>query len=59
MWPQLQSAFGLGVLVLIAWGLSENRRAALSWRLIVAAVALQIGIALLLLEAPPAAASLA
>ncbi|HYM18653.1 MAG TPA: nucleoside transporter C-terminal domain-containing protein [Micropepsaceae bacterium] len=58
MWPQLQSAFGLGVLVLIAWGLSENRRAALSWRLIVAAVALQIGIALLLLEVPPARAAL-
>ena len=56
--PQLQSAFGLGVLVLIAWVLSENRRAALSWRLIAAAVALQIGIALLLLEVPPARTAL-
>lgn len=53
-WLQLQSAFGLAVLVAIAWAMSENRRAALSYRLIAAALGLQIGLALLLLEVPPA-----
>jgi CNT family concentrative nucleoside transporter len=53
-WLQLQSAFGLAVLVAIAWAMSENRRAALSLRLIAAALGLQIGLALLLLEVPPA-----
>jgi concentrative nucleoside transporter, CNT family len=53
-WLQLQSAFGLLVLVAIAWALSENRRAALSFRLIAAALGLQIGLALLLLGVPPA-----
>jgi CNT family concentrative nucleoside transporter len=53
-WLQLQSAFGLCVLVLIAWALSENRRAAVSFRLIGVALGLQIGLALLLLEVPPA-----
>jgi CNT family concentrative nucleoside transporter len=40
--------------VFVAWALSENRRAALSWRLIATALALQIGLAALLLEIPPA-----
>ena len=53
-WLQLQSAFGLAVLVVIAWALSENRRAAFSFRLIAVALGLQIGLALLLLEVPPA-----
>jgi CNT family concentrative nucleoside transporter len=53
-WLQLQSAFGLIVLVALAWALSEDRRAALSFRLIVIALSLQIGLALLLLEVPPA-----
>jgi concentrative nucleoside transporter, CNT family len=53
-WLQLQSAFGLLVLVALAWALSENRRAALSLRLIAAALGLQIGLALLLLQVPPA-----
>jgi CNT family concentrative nucleoside transporter len=53
-WLQLQSTFGLCVLVLIAWALSENRRAALSFRLIGAALGLQIGLALLLLQVQPA-----
>jgi len=53
-WLQLQSAFGLAVLVAIAWAMSENRRAAFSFRLIAAALGLQIGLALLLLEVPPA-----
>src|SRR5262245_46921400 len=51
-WLQLQSGFGLLVLVAIAWALSENRRAALSFRLIAVALGLQIGLALLLLEVP-------
>jgi concentrative nucleoside transporter, CNT family len=51
-WLQLQSAFGLVVLTTLAWALSENRRAALSWRLIGAGLGLQIAIALLLLEVP-------
>jgi CNT family concentrative nucleoside transporter len=53
-WLQLQSAFGLCALVAIAWSLSENRRTALSVRLIAVALGLQIGLALLLLEVPPA-----
>ena len=53
-WLQLQSAFGLAVLIVIAWAMSENRRAALSLRLLAAALGLQIGLALLLLKVPPA-----
>ncbi|HEX3483676.1 MAG TPA: nucleoside transporter C-terminal domain-containing protein [Micropepsaceae bacterium] len=53
-WLQLQSAFGLVVLVLVAWALSENRRAAFSWRLIASTLGLQIAIALVLLEVPMA-----
>jgi len=41
-WLQLQSAFGLIVLVALAWALSEDRRAALSFRLIAIALSLQI-----------------
>jgi CNT family concentrative nucleoside transporter len=57
-WLQLQSAFGLVVLVLVAWALSENRRAAFSWRLIASTLGLQIAIALVLLEVPMARAGL-
>jgi CNT family concentrative nucleoside transporter len=57
-WFQLQSAFGLGVLVLLAWALSEDRRAAFSWRIIAAGLGLQFAIALLLLELPVARAGL-
>jgi CNT family concentrative nucleoside transporter len=53
-WLQLQSALGLIVLVLTAWALSENRRQAFSWRLVATALGLQIGLAALLLEIPPA-----
>ena len=49
---QLQSAFGLAVLVVMAWALSENRRAALNVRLIAVGIGLQIAVALLLLEVP-------
>jgi CNT family concentrative nucleoside transporter len=57
-WLQLQSAFGLAVLVLVAWALSEDRRAAVSWRLIATALGMQIALALVLLEVPPARAAL-
>ena len=50
-WYHLQSAFGLGVLVLIAFALSENRKA-FSWRLVLSGIALQIAIALTLLGIP-------
>jgi concentrative nucleoside transporter, CNT family len=53
-WLQLQSAFGLFVLIAIAWALSENRRAALSPRLISFALGLQLLLAVLLLFVPPA-----
>ncbi len=47
----LQSAFGLAAFVLIAWLLSENRRA-VSLRLIVAGLVLQLLLALSLLKIP-------
>ena len=50
---QLHSAFGLIVLTGIAWLLSENRRAA-TWRVALTGVALQVGVALLLLKLPAA-----
>src|ERR1700680_3106488 len=57
-WLYLQSAFGLVVLVGVAWALSENRRAAISWRMIATGLSLQIALALLLLEVAPARAVL-
>ncbi|KUO58401.1 MAG: nucleoside:proton symporter [Alphaproteobacteria bacterium BRH_c36] len=51
---QLQSALGLIALPLIAWALSENRRA-LSGRVIAAGLGLQFAIALLLLKVPGSA----
>lgn len=48
----LQSAFGLVALLFIAWLLSENRRA-VSWRIVLSGVSLQIILAALLLKAPP------
>ena len=57
-WLQLQSALGLLVLVLAAWALSENRRAAFSWRLIATAIGLQLALAVLLLQVPMARAAL-
>ena len=52
-WLQLQSAFGLCVLVAIAFALSENRRA-FSWRLALAGIGLQLAVALAFLGLPPA-----
>ncbi len=56
-WLHLQSAFGLLVLVAASWAMSEDRRA-FSWRLVAMGLALQIGLALLFLELPPARAAL-
>nr|TFG54604.1 MAG: nucleoside:proton symporter [Hyphomicrobiales bacterium] len=50
-WLQIQSGFGLCVLVLIALALSENRRA-FNWRVVAIGIALQIVIALVLLGVP-------
>ena len=50
--PALQSAFGLIVLLVIAWGISENRRA-VPWRIVLSGVALTLLLAVLLLKVPP------
>lgn len=55
--PALQSAFGLVLLTGLAWALSENRRA-FSWRAVLVGLALQIGLALLLLKLPASQAAL-
>ena len=52
MAPALQSATGLVLLLVIAWALSENRRA-VPWRIVIAGLALQLAMAVLLLKAPP------
>lgn len=49
----LQSAFGLAVLVALAWGLSE-RKSAFSPRLVLTGIAIQIAVALLMLKLPAA-----
>lgn len=52
-WLSLQSAFGLAILVCIAWGLSE-RRGAFSLRQVLTGISIQIGVALLMLKLPAA-----
>ncbi|WP_421864962.1 NupC/NupG family nucleoside CNT transporter [Parvibaculum sp.] len=47
----LQSAFGLALIIALAWAFSENRRA-FSLRTVAAALAVQIALALLLLKVP-------
>ena len=47
----LQSAFGLALFVVLAWALSENRRA-FSLRAVAVGLAVQIGLALVLLKLP-------
>jgi concentrative nucleoside transporter, CNT family len=47
----LQSALGIVVIIALAWAVSENR-AAFPWRAVIVGLALQIGIALLLLKVP-------
>ncbi len=48
---QLQSALGIFVILLAAWLFSENRRL-FPWRIAIVGIALQAGIALLLLKVP-------
>ncbi len=47
----LQSLFGLTVIIAVCWGLSENRRA-FPWRLALGAVAVQAGLVLALFAIP-------
>lgn len=49
---QLQGLIGISLVVLIAWGLSENRKAFPGWRWVGGALLLQIGIALLIVRVP-------
>jgi CNT family concentrative nucleoside transporter len=53
----LQSVLGMVVIIALAWALSENRRA-FRFRMVGAALMLQLAIALLLLKFPPARAVL-
>ena len=57
MLPHLQSAFGICVIVALAWLLSENRRA-FPWRTVAAGLVLQAALALFLLKVPVARAGL-
>ncbi len=49
---QAQGLVGLAIILALAFGLSENRRARPSWRWIVGALLLQIGVALVITRAP-------
>jgi concentrative nucleoside transporter, CNT family len=53
----LQSAFGICVIVALAWVLSEDRRA-FPWRTVIVGLALQASLAMLLLKVPVARAGL-
>jgi CNT family concentrative nucleoside transporter len=53
----LQSAFGICVIIALAWVLSEDRRA-FPWRTVAAGLALQAALAVLLLEVPAARSGL-
>ena len=49
--PHLQSALGICAIIALAWALSEDRTH-FSWRMVLGTLALQAGIALLLLKLP-------
>ncbi|HEX3673495.1 MAG TPA: nucleoside transporter C-terminal domain-containing protein [Rhizomicrobium sp.] len=49
----LQSLLGIAVILLAAWAMSEDRRA-FPWRVVAVGLALQVGLAFLLLGVPPA-----
>lgn len=49
---QFQGLIGISLLLLLAWGISENRRARPSFRWIGAALLLQLGIAILIVRVP-------
>ncbi|HEY4114067.1 MAG TPA: nucleoside transporter C-terminal domain-containing protein [Rhizomicrobium sp.] len=57
MLPHLQSAFGIGAILLAAWAMSENRRA-FPWRTVAIGLALEMALALLLLKVPLARSAL-
>jgi CNT family concentrative nucleoside transporter len=50
--PALQSATGLVLLLVLAWAMSE-RRGTVPWRIVLAGLALQLALAVLILKAPP------
>lgn len=52
--PELQSAFGLVVLFVLAWAVGEKRRRS-AWRVALAGIGLQVALALILLKVPPIA----
>src|SRR5438094_1377823 len=52
----MRGLLGIGVILLLAWGLSEDR-ARIPWRVVVAGVLLQFGLAFLFLTFPPAGAA--
>ena len=49
--PELQSAFGLVVLLVLAWAVGEERRRG-AWRIALAGIGLQFALALILLKVP-------
>ncbi len=49
---QAQGIIGIAALILLSWGLSENRRAIPSWRWIGGAILLQFALALVITRAP-------
>ncbi|MEL6663561.1 MAG: nucleoside transporter C-terminal domain-containing protein [Pseudomonadota bacterium] len=51
-WDNARALIGMAVIFAIAWGLSENRRA-FPWRIVLGAVGIQFGFALLLFAVPP------
>ena len=52
----MRGLLGIGVILLLAWGLSEDR-ARIPWRVVAVGVMLQFGLALLFLKFPPASAA--
>ncbi len=52
IFQQVQGLIGIALLLLLAWGFSENRAGRPSWRWIGAALLLQFGLALLLVRVP-------
>ena len=53
----LQSLLGIVIIIAAAWAMSEDRKA-FPWRVVVVGLALQVGLALLLLEVPAARGAL-
>jgi CNT family concentrative nucleoside transporter len=52
----MRGLLGIAAILLLAWGVSEDR-ARVPWRIVMAGVALQFGLALLFLKFPPAGAA--